>query len=114
MHVNHRAGRLPLLMAGIAGYLVTAFAGMHVTTIQHLFVAMIPSAFLGQTFGNFQALLTDFAIEHSVRRSERVGYVGLLGMSAGMAFIFGPVEHKLYLKYKIKMVQHLESSIKKF
>jgi DHA1 family tetracycline resistance protein-like MFS transporter len=90
------ARRIFLLLGVIAaalGVVMTVTA----TSIQGLWIGMIPAALLQQNFNIIKALFGDYH-GTSASPSERAGSVGMLGMAVGLAFMIGPLAGSMAFK----------------
>ena len=85
--LSDRIGRKPILMIGIAGYVVTMLWFGLATQLWMLFAARILSGILSSA----TAPTTMAYIGDSTPEKERGGGMGLLGAAAGIGTIFGPV-----------------------
>ena len=56
-----------------------------------MYLSMVPGALFQQNFSVLKALLADLHDEASSSTGARAGSVGKLGMSVGLAFMFGPI-----------------------
>ena len=83
------ARKLVLLLGVFASALGVALA-MTVNSIQGLWISMIPAALLQQNANVLKALFGEYH-DASASPSERAGSVGMIGMSAGLAFMVGPL-----------------------
>lgn len=85
--LSDRVGRKPILLVGIAGYVITmAWFGL-ASALWMLFAARILSGILSSA----TAPTTMAYIGDSTPGEERGGGMGLLGAAAGVGTIFGPV-----------------------
>jgi len=85
--LSDRIGRKPILMIGIAGYVITMLWFGLATKLWMLFAARILSGILSSA----TAPTTMAYISDSTPEEERGGGMGLLGAAAGVGTIFGPV-----------------------
>jgi DHA1 family multidrug resistance protein-like MFS transporter len=85
--VSDRVGRKPILLIGIAGYVITMIWFGLATELWMLFAARILSGILSSA----TAPTTMAYIGDSTPEDERGGGMGLLGAAAGIGTIFGPV-----------------------
>jgi len=85
--LSDRIGRKPILMIGIAGYVITMIWFGLATQLWMLFAARILSGILSSA----TAPTTMAYIGDSTPEEERGGGMGLLGAAAGVGTIFGPV-----------------------
>ena len=85
--LSDRVGRKPILLVGIAGYVVTMLWFGLATQLWMLFAARILSGILSSA----TAPTTMAYIGDSTPEKERGGGMGLLGAAAGIGTIFGPV-----------------------
>jgi len=85
--LSDRFGRKPILLIGIAGYVITMVWFGLATELWMLFAARILSGILSSA----TAPTTMAYIGDSTPENERGGGMGLLGAAAGIGTIFGPV-----------------------
>ncbi len=85
--LSDRVGRKPILLIGIAGYVVTMIWFGLATELWMLFAARVLSGILSSA----TAPTTMAYIGDSTPEEERGGGMGLLGAAAGIGTIFGPV-----------------------
>jgi DHA1 family multidrug resistance protein-like MFS transporter len=85
--LSDRVGRKPILLIGIAGYVITMIWFGLATQLWMLFAARILSGILSSA----TAPTTMAYIGDSTPEDERGGGMGLLGAAAGIGTIFGPV-----------------------
>lgn len=88
----HRIGgaRRFFLMLGVAASGLDLLMSFRATTINSLWISMIPSALFQQNFTVLKALFIEYHDE-SASAAERAGRVGKLGMAVGLAFMAGPL-----------------------
>lgn len=84
-------GRKVFLMLGILASIVELVLSSQATSINTLWISMIPSALLNQNFTIMKALFGDYHNGTSTSAAERAGSVGKLGMAVGLAFMVGPL-----------------------
>ena len=85
--LSDRVGRKPILLIGIAGYVITMIWFGLATELWMLFAARILSGILSSA----TAPTTMAYIGDSTPEEERGGGMGMLGAAAGIGTIFGPV-----------------------
>jgi len=93
-----RVGRRVCLYVGSCAALASLVLGIGVTDQSGLFWSLVPGALLQQNFSVWKAVLADYAAALEDGTSDggdvaalRAGSVGKLGMSAGLAFMVGPL-----------------------
>lgn len=95
-----RVGRRICLYAGSGAAFLSLILGIGVVDRAGLFWSMVPAALLQQNFSVWKAVLAEYAEELEKIGSDsdktktaamRAGSVGKLGMSAGLAFMVGPL-----------------------
>lgn len=87
---NFGGARKVCLMIGIVASAMGIVIASQATSIQSLWISMIPSALLHQNFNVLKALFGEYH-ESSATAADRAGSVGKLGMAAGLAFMVGPL-----------------------
>lgn len=87
--------KLCLIIGGVATLAGMIIAG-NTYSIQGLWLSMIPGALLQQNFNVMKALLSD--LNQQGAPAERASAAGMLGMAAGLAFMFGPLTGATILK----------------
>lgn len=87
--------KLCLIIGGFATLIGMIIAG-NTYSIQGLWLSMIPGALLQQNFNVMKALLSD--LNQQGTPAERASAAGMLGMAAGLAFMFGPLTGATILK----------------
>jgi MFS family permease len=95
---DHLGGaRRLFLLLGIVALAMDIFLSTTATTLQGLWISMIPSALLQQNFNVLKALFGEYH-GASASAAERAGSVGKLGMAVGLAFMIGPLMSSTILK----------------
>ena len=87
---NLGGGRKIFLLIGVIASALGVVMAVTATSIQGLWISMIPAALLQQNFNIIKALFGDYH-GTSASPSERAESVGMLGMSVGLAFMIGPL-----------------------
>jgi len=82
--------RRVFLILGIAASGLELIISFQSTTIDTLWISMIPAALFQQNFTVLKALFIEYHDE-SASAAERAGRVGKLGMAVGFAFMAGPL-----------------------
>jgi DHA1 family tetracycline resistance protein-like MFS transporter len=94
---NLGGGRRIFLLLGVLASALGIVMAVTATSIQALWISMIPAALLQQNFNIIKALFGDYH-GTSASPSERAGSVGNLGMAAGLAFMAGPLAGSMVFK----------------
>jgi len=85
-NLSDRIGRRPLILIGLAGYIISYLLMSVATTIWMLFAARILGGILSSaTLPTAQAYVAD-----STTEKERGGGMGMLGAAMGLGMVFGP------------------------
>lgn len=85
--LSDKYGRKPILLAGLIVFSLSfLFFGLYVDTLWVMYVARI---FGGIASGALYVATTSMVADLTTRE-ERTKYMGLIGMSIGLGFIFGP------------------------
>jgi len=92
------ARRAFLILGGAAAGLDLLISSQ-ATSINALWVSMIPSALFQQNFTVLKALFIEYHDE-SASAAERAGRVGKLGMAAGLAFMAGPLLGSVFKEHR--------------
>ena len=85
------SGRKACLYIGTVASIVGLVIGGATFSILGMYLSMVPGALFQQNFSVLKALLADLHDAASSSTGARAGSVGKLGMSVGLAFMFGPV-----------------------
>lgn len=92
--ISDRFGRKPALWIGICASLLSAIINYNTSSVQGMWIALVPSALLNQNYTVFKALFADYTKEtgglQSNDESERASTMGKLGMAVGISFMLGP------------------------
>ena len=83
--ISDRVGRRPVLLWSLTGSVLTLSLSAVAPTLAALIAARFLAGFFAATIGTAQAYLVDVT-----PASERTRYLGLLGASIGLGFVFGP------------------------
>lgn len=78
------------LVLGVTASALDLMMSYRATSINALWISMIPSALFQQNFTVLKALFIEYHDE-SASAAERAGRVGKLGMAVGLAFMAGPL-----------------------
>jgi len=78
------------LVVGVTASALDLMMSFRATSINALWISMIPSALFQQNFTVLKALFIEYHDE-SASAAERAGRVGKLGMAVGLAFMAGPL-----------------------
>jgi hypothetical protein len=89
--------RRVFLWVGILASAIELMIASQATTIQALWISMIPSALFQQNFNILKALFGEYH-DDSASAAERAGSVGKLGMAVGLAFMIGPLASSTFLQ----------------
>ena len=92
------SGRKACLYIGTVASIVGLVIGGATFSILGMYLSMVPGALFQQNFSVLKALLADLHDAASSSTSARAGSVGKLGMSVGLAFMFGPVMGATFIK----------------
>ena len=82
--------RKVFLFVGIIASFMELAISSQASSIEYLWISMIPSALFQQNFNILKALFGEYHDE-SASAAERAGSVGKLGMAVGLAFMIGPL-----------------------
>lgn len=85
------SGRKACLYIGTVASIIGLVIGGSTFSIFGMYLSMVPGALFQQNFSVLKALLADLHDAASSSTGARAGSVGKLGMSVGLAFMFGPV-----------------------
>lgn len=85
------------LVVGVAASALDLMMSYRATSINSLWISMIPSALFQQNFTVLKALFIEYHDE-SASAAERAGRVGKLGMAVGLAFMAGPLLGSVFFK----------------
>ncbi len=85
------------LVIGVASSALDLMMSYRATSINALWISMIPSALFQQNFTILKALFIEYHDE-SASAAERAGRVGKLGMAVGLAFMAGPLLGSVFFK----------------
>jgi len=85
------SGRKACLYIGTVASIIGLMIGGATFSIAGMYLSMVPGALFQQNFSVLKALLADLHDEASSSAGARAGAVGKLGMSVGLAFMFGPI-----------------------
>ena len=83
------------LIIGVIATALDIFMSFRATSINALWISMIPSALCQQNFTVLKALFIEYHDE-SASAADRAGTVGKLGMAVGIAFMTGPLLGSLF------------------
>lgn len=89
--------RRVFLVLGVAASALDLLMSFRATSINALWISMIPSALFQQNFTVLKALFIEYHDE-SASAAERAGRVGKLGMAVGLAFMAGPLLGSVFFK----------------
>lgn len=89
--------RRAFLIIGVVAFALDLLLSFRASTINSLWISMIPSALFQQNFTVLKALFVEYHDE-SASAAERAGSVGKLGMAVGLAFMAGPLLGSLFFK----------------
>ena len=84
-------GRKGSLYIGNVATLMGMILAGKTTSIEGLWISMIPGAVFQQGFSIFKALYSDYHEEVGSSSAKRAASVGTLGMTVGLAFMTGPI-----------------------
>jgi len=82
--------RKVFLVLGVAATALDILMSFRASSINALWISMIPSALFQQNFTVLKALFIEYHDE-SASAAERAGRIGKLGMAVGLAFMAGPL-----------------------
>lgn len=82
--------RRAFLILGVVASALDIFMSFQASSINALWISMIPSALFQQNFTVLKALFIEYHDE-SASAAERAGRIGKLGMAVGLAFMAGPL-----------------------
>ena len=93
--ISDRFGRKPALWIGICASLVSAVINYNTSSVEGMWMALIPSALLNQNYTVFKALFADYTkemggLKNDSNESDRASTMGKLGMAVGISFMLGP------------------------
>jgi MFS family permease len=88
---SDRFGRIPMLWLGLFASLVALSIHRSMDTIQGMWLAIVPSALLNQTFSVMKATFSDYIQTTGGTEADRAGAIGRLGMAVGLSFMAGPL-----------------------
>lgn len=88
--VSDRFGRRFALWVGVGASMATCVLNYRMTTIQEMWIAMIPSSLLNQNYTVLKALFADYNAEIKGTEADRASAMGKLGMAVGISFMLGP------------------------
>jgi DHA1 family tetracycline resistance protein-like MFS transporter len=94
---NLGGARKLFLLLGVVASALGVVMAVTATSIQALWISMIPAALLQQNFNIIKALFGDYHGTSS-SPSEIAGSVGMIGMAAGLAFMAGPLAGSMVFK----------------
>ena len=89
--IGRGSGRRACLYIGTVASIIGLMIGGATFSIAGMYLSMVPGALFQQNFSVLKALLADLHDEASSSTGARAGSVGKLGMSVGLAFMFGPI-----------------------
>ena len=92
--LSDRFGRRPLLLLSLAGSAISLAASGLTTTLLGLIAARALAGLFGGSIATAQAYIADLTAPR-----ERARYMGFLGASIGMGFVFGPPLGSLLSRY---------------
>jgi MFS family permease len=88
--MSDRFGRRFALWVGVGASLATCVLNYRMTTMQEMWIAMIPSSLLNQNYTVLKALFADYNAEIKGSEADRASAMGKLGMAVGISFMLGP------------------------
>lgn len=94
---NIGGARRAFLILGITASALDLLISFHATSINAIWISMIPSALFQQNFTVLKALFNEY-LDESATAAERAGRVGQLGMAVGLAFMAGPLLGSVFFK----------------
>jgi len=89
--IGSGSGRRACLYIGTVASICGLIIGGATFSIVGMYLSMVPGALFQQNFSVLKAFLADLHDEASSSTGARAGSVGKLGMSVGLAFMFGPI-----------------------
>jgi hypothetical protein len=89
--------RRAFLLIGVVASALDLLMSFQASSINALWISMIPSALFQQNFTVLKALFIEYHDE-SASAAERAGRVGKLGMAVGLAFMAGPLLGSVFFK----------------